>query len=502
MINKNINKKNYTKKLNKYNKNTKKLNKYKKNTKKFNKYKKNTKKFNKYKKNTKKFRFKGGSDLDWERINSDDIPSPTPNELKRINTDDIPDMDDIPSPTANELKRINTDDIPDMDDIPSPTPNEFKRINSDDIPDIDDILNNNIRHKITVVTNNIEGLCHIIDNSTLNNIEEFLEDDTRITTHHHRDNNVYKFLESWVEKSGRDHFSFICLQELFLKHQLSDHNLELQKVLIENPLIINSSSDLCPININQDLFDKVKSVSSYIIESINTSYLNKYNIVGPKLAFIYDGYTGGIFYDTNSWNLLEIIHIPRVGFKPDQTSPAKMCLVGHFEHKLNKNRIWIVNIHLAAPYGGDIKHKLKSLVSNRSIIQNHKLELENIIQELFNNGWNPSDSLTLLMGDFNNSDSKIDLLKDIFLSRIPLEEYGELNGGIGDTQFPAFMTCEGTGHKIVSSVSSSSKSNSYDSIIYVGNKIEAVLDNDVLTFSPDNPGSDHYGLYTQFLMKE
>jgi hypothetical protein len=138
---------------------------------------------------------------------------------------------------------------------------------------------------------------------------------------------------------------------------------------------------------------------------------------GCDLRGVTDKYTGSMIYDANEWTLehTEEIRRPVIGDRNKRSNAYRM------KHKKGNFSIWLVNIHLKA-LGG-----LSDLFKNNpKRDKTHVDELRNIIQRLVtlmrstDHGAVPNDSKTpiYLCGDFNNPNSKFDLVQ-LAVSKVP-----------------------------------------------------------------------------------
>lgn len=319
--------------------------------------------------------------------------------------------------------------------------------------------------KISLMSFNIEGMCH-------------------------KDSNIKKYIDNWSNKENLD---MIGIQELFLKNDLVkpfkyDSFLQdkLGKIVISNNIEKPTNKDdcMCFIKNNSNLMDCYQ----YIKNRINR--LQQY--LGPHMSFIYDGFTGGIFFNSDRWDPIETYLVDRLP-KMTNNKPNKTCLVVKFNN-LNNNRIvWLVNIHLKAGLYGMYKRQMN--------------ELSNIIKHLKDYDWNEKND-TILMGDFNNSMSKKELLLDsLKQSNISPTNINEICCNGKFTQHTNYMLCEDLYHTIPAKLcniypikDSKLCNNSYDGIIYLGNKKIKIIDKQIYRQDDNVPSSDHDIIYTKILI--
>ncbi|MEI7670113.1 MAG: hypothetical protein WCJ33_08530, partial [Pseudomonadota bacterium] len=134
-----------------------------------------------------------------------------------------------------------------------------------------------------------------------------------------------------------------------------------------------------------------------------------------------DGYTGCMIYDSKVWELSETVIIQREG------SP-KFSNAYLMKYKDNpKYYIWLINIHLEAPNLMNIKMYSQEHVNNI-----HISELEKIIGPVLRR--NHMKYPVYLCGDFNNRESKQDLVNKV-LSNLD----GELKMQIADSDGDEFQ---------------------------------------------------------------
>lgn len=316
---------------------------------------------------------------------------------------------------------------------------------------------------IALMSFNIEGMCH-------------------------KNSNIKKYIEKWKNKEDLD---IIAIQELFLKNDLlkpfkydNELQLKLGKMIVSSNKIENTSNIdecICLINKNSKLFDCYQ----YIIKRVHR--LQHY--LGYQLSFIYDGFTGGIFFNSDRWEPIETYLVDRLP-KLTNTKPNKTCLVVKFKNLNNNKMVWVVNIHLKAGLYG--------------MYTRHINELSNIINQLKKNGWNGKDD-TILMGDFNNSSSKHKLVMDgLNKSNISSNNIVELCCNGKYTQHTKYMVCEDLYHTIPAKLcniypinNSLLCNNSYDGIIYLGNKKIKIMDRQIYRQDDRNPSADHDIIYSK-----
>jgi hypothetical protein len=147
---------------------------------------------------------------------------------------------------------------------------------------------------------------------------------------------------------------------------------------------------------------KLNDTGVIIFRELNRYLESKSGLTG--INFISDGFTGGIFYDSSIWNLIDILEIPRDIKKPLE----KKSNFYLFNYRKNKNlNIGIVNIHLKAPTPG----------AYFNLVEKQRLELQNILMKV--NSLNPGFAVPVyLCGDYNNNSNKAE---QIFNSSIKID---------------------------------------------------------------------------------
>lgn len=290
-------------------------------------------------------------------------------------------------------------------------------------------------------------------------------------------------------------------------------------------------------NIQKEIINSLDSDEVICYQFINNrantliQYLNN-----TKLKFIYDGYTGGIFYDSSKFKPSEIKTVNRrdeldgrlekaknylktameTGKQSKITSaqkdvddiinriinanePKKTCLIVKFIHNTKHNSFWVVNIHLKA--------KTNPLTSSNTINTKHIKELENIFTNMKEWGWNENEH-TILLGDFNNTESK-ELLLQSALTNVNLNPayLKEICCQGQFTQHAIYMDCEDNLHTLAGKAcnipgnDSEVCNHSYDSIMHYGNQnIEIKNGDDVVQQDPADPASDHDMIRSQVIL--
>ena len=178
-----------------------------------------------------------------------------------------------------------------------------------------------------------------------------------------KDANIYKYINSNLEN-----FNVLCLQEIVLKESISTWTLDNQKDYI--------------------------SIPGFKIPTAIDTNISPILMGHPNYKFIYDGFTGGIIFNSERFNLKESVFVPRPHYD-DTTGPDKMCLILKLVNTIYPHKqIIIANIHLKALPGKAQEDKNKI----------HKLELKNILNNIIPKLSNDGDKKIpiLLCGDFNN----------------------------------------------------------------------------------------------------
>lgn len=128
-----------------------------------------------------------------------------------------------------------------------------------------------------------------------------------------------------------------------------------------------------------------------------------------KLNFESDGFTGGIFYDSNVWNLEKTLEIKREG--SNKKSNAYLLSL-----KSNGDKLWVVNIHLKAimtaqsPIRPNFMTSLMHYAGIETSDRIHSTELNNIIKTVENNNKRFKYPV-YFCGDYNTSTNKSQLFQ-------------------------------------------------------------------------------------------
>jgi hypothetical protein len=164
------------------------------------------------------------------------------------------------------------------------------------------------------------------------------------------------------------------------------------------------------------LQDKQGEAQTMLLNKSINEILPRLKRFNNNLNFISDTYTGGIFYDSNIWNIDNTIVITRVvSLDPGASKENKFSNAYLFSLKSDTNvKIWIVNIHLKAPpiIDGDM-FKYVTKPDQMSLIHiQHMNELTNIISKVLDNNNNFQYPI-YLCGDFNDTRPKNILVNEI-----------------------------------------------------------------------------------------
>ena len=167
-----------------------------------------------------------------------------------------------------------------------------------------------------------------------------------------------------------------CLQEIALQSDLKLITPEIQKDYFIK--ILEQIS-------NKNLDERI--IPSIILEN-RMNGINKNNL---HLRFVYDGFTGGILYDSTKYGLIKALFIKRMPPNEDKTKPSKMCLVLFLRHMATGQILIIANIHL----------KAEQYLFGYPKLDKHNIELRNILEQIISQDEFNKDSYLFLAGDFN-----------------------------------------------------------------------------------------------------
>ena len=156
------------------------------------------------------------------------------------------------------------------------------------------------------------------------------------------------------------------------------------------------------------VLQKIKSQDELLIENGN-EIKKRLSNRRVNLKFNSDGFTGGIFYDSNVWDLEKTVEIKREG--SDKKSNAYLLSL-----KSNGDKLWIVNIHLKAimsaqsPTRANFMTSLMYYAGIETSDRTHSSELNNIINMVEKNN-KQFKYPVYFCGDYNTSTNKTDLFQ-------------------------------------------------------------------------------------------
>ena len=183
-------------------------------------------------------------------------------------------------------------------------------------------------------------------------------------------------LYDYINKKNITGCDVFCLQEIALQSDLKLITPELQEAYF--------------IQIQQQISSKNLD-ESIIPPIILENRMNGINSNNPHLRFVYDGFTGGILYDSTKYDLIKALFIKRMPPNKDKTKPSKMCLVLFLRHVATGQILIIANIHL----------KAEQYLFGYPKLDKHNIELTNILEQIISQDEFNEDSYLFLAGDFN-----------------------------------------------------------------------------------------------------
>ena len=156
------------------------------------------------------------------------------------------------------------------------------------------------------------------------------------------------------------------------------------------------------------VLQKIKSQDKLLKEN-GEMIKNKITNNRVKLNFESDGFTGGIFYDSNVWNLEKTIEIKREG--SNKKSNAYLLSL-----KSNGDKLYLVNIHLKAimsaqsPTRPNFMTSLMYYAGVETSDRIHSTELDNIIKTVEKSN-KQFKYPVYFCGDYNTSTNKSNLFQ-------------------------------------------------------------------------------------------